>query len=210
MCIRDRPKVASAHEGTEAVVTQENELLLLDLKSGQLVSSLSLPGTASAVSLGKMFVAVAYEQSNAIEVFKCSDLSVSFSLNTTMRATPSCLSLSPSEKYLAAGDVMGKILLFDLQSKSVKTSRWAFHTGRINSMAWRPTSPGSEEDGEDLIATASLDTHLYVYSLKKPMKSIKHLNAHKDGATCVAWDGPSNLYSAGSDTCINHWELALE
>ncbi|CUS20646.1 LAQU0S01e11386g1_1 [Lachancea quebecensis] len=204
-----QPKVAASHDGIKAVVTLDNQLQILDCENGHVLSSYELAGNASSVSLGKQFVAVGYEQSNDIEVFKLSDFSVSFTLTNGLRATPSCLSLSPSEKYLAAGDVMGKILLFDLDTKSVKTSRWAFHTGRINSMSWRPTKKGSEEEEEDLIATASLDTHVFVYSLRRPMKSTKKLNAHKDGATCVAWDGPSTLYSAGADSCIREWHLTL-
>ncbi|SCV01517.1 LAME_0G16732g1_1 [Lachancea meyersii CBS 8951] len=202
-----QPKAASTYDTSEAVVSIDNDLEIINCETGKIVASKKLSSTVSAVNLGPTYVAIGYEQLNTIEVFHVSDLSVSFTIPTAMRATPSCLALSPSEKFLAAGDVMGKILLFDLETKSVKTSRWSFHTGKITSMAWKPTEAGSEED---LIATASLDTHLMVYSIKRPMKTVKQLNAHKDGVNIVAWDGSSTLFTAGADSCIKKWNLALE
>ncbi|SCU92312.1 LAFA_0F09450g1_1 [Lachancea sp. 'fantastica'] len=199
-----QPKVAAVYENSEAVVTITDDLEILDGESGKVVASKKLLSPASAISLGPTYVAIGYEQSNKIEIFHVSDLSVSFKIPTVLRAQPSSLSLSPSEKFLAAGDVMGKILLFDLESKSVKTSRWAFHSGKITSMSWRPT--GSDEE-DDLIATASLDTHLMIYSVKKPMKTVKHLNAHKDGINAVVWDGESTLFTAGGDSCIRKWSF---
>ncbi|SCU89813.1 LANO_0D06524g1_1 [Lachancea nothofagi CBS 11611] len=204
-----QPKIASPYKGSMAVVSVENELDIVSCDTGNVVTSKKLTSIASAVNLGTKYVAVGYEQSNTIELFHVSDLSVSFTLSTTMRATPSCLALSPSERFLAVGDVMGKILLFDLETKAVKTSRWAFHSGKITSMAWRPLNEEDEEE-EDLIATASLDTHLMIYSVKKPMKNIKQLNAHKDGVTCVAWDGRSTIFSGGADSCIKEWKLILD
>ncbi|CEP60929.1 Aip1p LALA0_S02e02894g [Lachancea lanzarotensis] len=199
-----QPKIAAVYDNSQAVITIANDLEILDGETGKVVASKKLTAAVSAISLGPTFVAVGYEQSNAIEVFHISDLSVSFTIASSLRARPSSLSLSPSEKYLAAGDVMGKILLFDLGTRSVKTSRWAFHSGKITSMAWRPTA---SEDEEDLIATASLDTHLMIYSVQKPMKTAKHLNAHKDGINVVAWDGESTLFTAGGDSCIKRWSF---
>lgn len=200
-----QPKVSSANNGAVAVITDNDELLIIDSQSGELLQKTQLSAPGSAVVLGNEYVAVGYEQTNAIQIFKSADLTVAFNLPTTLRATPSCLSLSPSEKYLAAGDVMGKILLFDLESKDVKTSRWAFHTGKINSISWRP-----EEDGEEnLVATGSLDTHMFIYSVKRPMKIIKKLNAHKDGVSVVKWKNKETVVSAGADACIKEWLLEL-
>ncbi|SCU94703.1 LADA_0G10484g1_1 [Lachancea dasiensis] len=202
------PRVASAYEGSTAVISGENRLDIINCATGEILASKELPSAVSAISLGTKYVAVGYEHTKVIELFHLSDLSVSFTLSVAMRAVPSSLSLSPSETLLAAGDVMGKILLFDLETKAVKTSRWAFHSGKITSMAWRPLC--DDEDEENLIATASLDTHLIVYSVKRPMKTIKELNAHKDGINCVAWEGSSTLFTAGADALIKRWELLSE
>ncbi|KAG6849485.1 hypothetical protein H0H93_008012, partial [Arthromyces matolae] len=91
----------------------------------------------------------------------------------------SSLAFSPDGKLLAAGDSSGKIALFDVREQKLITSRWAFHTGRINSLAWTSDSLHC--------ASASLDTHVYVWSVAKPMKNIAIKNAAPGGANAVHW-----------------------
>ncbi|SCV00345.1 LAMI_0G04412g1_1 [Lachancea mirantina] len=202
-----QPMVASSNQSAIAVATVDNEIQLFHATTGELIASTSVLGAVSAISLGNELVAVGYDKTNMIEIFKASNLSPQFKFEHKLQATPSCLSFSPSEAYLAAGDVMGKIILYDVSSKTVKTTRWSFHTGRINSMAWRPVTGIDEE--EDYVATASLDTNLFVYSVKRPMKIIKQLNVHKDGISATAWSDQRHLFSAGADACIKEWEFDL-
>lgn len=207
MKFSEQPKTASLNgDGFTAVLGSDDTLFIINSFSGEVLHSMKLKEPATAVGLGRSHVAVGYEQSKNIEVFKLTDLSVSYILATPLRATPSCISFSPSEKYLAAGEVMGKILLFDLETKEVKTSRWAFHSGKINAISWL-TVDGEEED---YVATGSLDTHLYVYSVKRPMRNIKYLNAHKDGVTAVQWKNSTTLVSTGTDACIKEWAVDFQ
>ncbi|CAD6639090.1 CEI_1a_G0040950.mRNA.1.CDS.1 [Saccharomyces cerevisiae] len=208
-----QPKVASANnDGFTAVLTNDDDLLILQSFTGDIIKSVRLNSPGSAVSLSQNYVAVGLEEGNTIQVFKLSDLEVSFDLKTPLRAKPSYISISPSETYIAAGDVMGKILLYDLQSREVKTSRWAFHTSKINAISWKPAEKraNEEEIEEDLVATGSLDTNIFIYSVKRPMKIIKALNAHKDGVNNLLWETPSTLVSSGADACIKRWNVVLE
>ncbi|AET41228.1 Aip1p Ecym_7402 [Eremothecium cymbalariae DBVPG len=199
---QDQPKESFAHNGAVSVVTSDNKLMVLNSLTGVILAETKLHTPAAAVTLGNKYAVVGYEGKNSIEVFKVSDLSDSFTLPTAMRATPSTLSLSPSEKYLAAGDTMGRILLYDLESKNVKTSRWSFHSGKITSISWRP-----DQDEEDHVVSTSLDTHMFIYSVKKPMKVIKKLNAHKDAVCFVCWETPNTVVTAGADACIRRWAV---
>lgn len=204
-----QPKVSSSanNGGIIAVATDSDYLLILNSYTGEVLQKKQLAEPASAVGISGGLVAVGLERSNVIEVFKASDLEVSYKLATALRATPSCVSISATESYLAAGDVMGKIILYDLNTKEVKTTRWAYHTSRINSISWRP----AESDGdEDLVATASLDTNIFIYSVKRPMKTLKSLNAHKDGVSVVLWDDSQTLVSCGADACIKRWNVTIE
>ncbi|QHS75364.1 Aip1p [Saccharomyces paradoxus] len=208
-----QPKIASVNDdGLAAVITNDDDLLILQSFTGDIIKSVRLKSAGSAVSMSQNYVAVGLEEGNAIQVFKLSDLEVSFELKTPLRAKPSYISISPSETYIAAGDVMGKILLYDLQSKEVKTSRWAFHTSKINAISWKPAVKGANEEEieEDLVATGSLDTNIFIYSVKRPMKIIKALNAHKDGVNNLLWETPTTLVSAGADACIKRWNVDLE
>ncbi|CAI4035567.1 hypothetical protein SMKI_13G2170 [Saccharomyces mikatae IFO 1815] len=208
-----QPKIASVNnDGFTAVITNDDDLLILESFSGDVIKSVKLKSSGSAVNLSQNHVAVGLEENNVIQVFKLTDLEISFDLKTPLRSKPSYISISPSERYIAAGDVMGKILLYDFQTREVKTSRWAFHTSKINAISWRPVDNNADEDEneDDLVATGSLDTNIFIYSVKRPMKITKMLNAHKDGVNNLLWEDPSTLVSAGADACIKRWKAHLD
>lgn len=200
----NQPKVASVdRNGAVAVVTADDSLLILNSISGEILQSIKLDEPASAVGLTNGLVAVGLERSHTVQVFKSNDLSTSYKLANPLRSTASCISISPSEKYLAAGDVMGKIILYTLETKDVKTTRWTFHTSKINAISWRPSTDGEEE----YVATGSLDCNILIYSVSRPMKTIKLLGSHKDGVNNVQWEDEDTLVSAGADACIKKWSV---
>lgn len=85
-------------------------------------------------------------------------------------------------------------------------SRWSFHSATINSLDWAA-------DGVHL-ASGSLDTHVYVWSVKKPLSYIANKNAGPGGVSCVAWleteEKKGRLLSTGSDACIRTWEVTFK
>lgn len=117
---------------------------------------------------------------------------------TTNRAPATALTFSPDGTHLAAGDSSGKIILYDTATFEVKTSRWAFHSARIESIAWN-------KDGTHIVS-GSLDTHLYVYSVERPVKNRKVKNAHEGGIKAVAWESENIVVSAGADGAVKRWE----
>ena len=74
------------------------------------------------------------------------------------------MAYSPSGDLLAAGDAGGKIIVYDAATRTPKITQWVFHTGRISSIAW-------SADGKHA-ASGALDTHVYVWSVDKPMRNI--------------------------------------
>lgn len=74
---------------------------------------------------------------------------------TGNRAAITRLAFSPDGKYLAAGDSLGKVVLYDAETREVVTTRWVFHAGRITGLAWHANSTH--------IATSSLDTNVHIY-----------------------------------------------
>ena len=115
----------------------------------------------------------------------------------------------------------GKIILFDVKERKVGgllplpcptslivwrpvqvvTSRWSFHTGKINSLSW--TADGKH------CASGSLDTHVYIWSTEKPIRNIAIKNAGPGGINAVFWTGPKTLASAGADGCVRIWEITF-
>ncbi|EEB08238.1 actin cortical patch component Aip1 [Schizosaccharomyces japonicus yFS275] len=112
-----------------------------------------------------------------------------------------CLSYSPDGKYLACGDSSGKVVLYDANTYELITSRWAFHTGRIASMAWHPDCKH--------LATASLDTNVHIYSVERPMKYIGLKNIHALGASQVQWLSKTELFTMGSDATVQKWDITF-
>ena len=84
---------------------------------------------------------------------------------------------------------------------SVKTTRWTFHTGRVNDITW------NEKDTH--VVTAGLDTNIYVYSVENPGKHVKVLGAHKDGVNAVGWVDLGTVVSAGADGAVKTWKVEL-
>ncbi|KAF8155889.1 WD40-repeat-containing domain protein [Crassisporium funariophilum] len=114
----------------------------------------------------------------------------------------SALAFSPDGKLLASGDSSGKIILFDVNERKMITSRWAFHSARINSLSWTSDSAHC--------ASGSLDTHVYVWSVAKLTKNIAIKNAGPGGVNGVLWiDGGKDgrLVSAGADACVRVWDV---
>ena len=78
------------------------------------------------------------------------------------------------------------------------TGRWSFHTARIHSLSWTADSQHC--------ASGSLDTHVYVWSVPKPIKNIAIKNAVPGGVNTVFWldgDGKKGkLICAGADACV--------
>ncbi|EDO15509.1 hypothetical protein Kpol_467p21 [Vanderwaltozyma polyspora DSM 70294] len=203
----DQPSIASADgTGSIAVIAGGVTLSIFNSETGEVLNSIELDRPASAIDLHKDLVAVGYEHSNIIEIFKATELTNSYKLNTALQAKPSCISISPSGRYVAAGDVSGKIILYDLENKDVKTTRWSFHTSKINCITWRP----SEDGEENHVVTGSLDTNIFIYSVERPMKIVKYLNAHKDGVSVVQWKDTDTIVSAGADACIKEWSVETQ
>lgn len=119
------------------------------------------------------------------------------------RAQISALAFSPDSKYLAAGDAAGLVVLYAVTSEGVVTKvteRWAFHTARVTDLAWNPAGTH--------VATASLDTGVFVYSVEKPMKNIKERGAHVGGASGVRWVGENEIVSVGDDGAVKKWAVS--
>lgn len=178
------------------IILFEDEIKYFDFE-GKLIESKQLNFEASSIDISEKFIIITDSKNFQIHIY---DLKLN-SINETnyLRSKPTVLAISKNEEYLACGDIQGKILLYDLKAFSLVTSRWSFHTSRINSIKWSP---------DDLFClSGSLDTNLFIYSVEKPSRNIKFSNAHKEGINCVEWLDQNTVVSAGSDSCIKYWDV---
>jgi WD40 repeat protein len=101
----------------------------------------------------------------------------------------------------------GKVILYDVAKREVITSRWSFHSARVNALSWTADSLHC--------ASGALDTHIYVWSVQKPIKNIAIKNAVPGGVNAVLWlsdrdseskEG-SRLAGSGVDAAIKVWQV---
>lgn len=195
--IGEQPKALSVAQSAGLVaLVGENSLHIFE---GGKDSSVKLPFTATSVSITSDGSLIAVGSQNyQVHLFN-RDLSPSSVKLPPLTAAVTYLAFSPSGVYLAAGDASGKIILYNIPEKNIQTSRWAFHTSRINSISWHPSG--------DYVVSGSLDTNIIVYSVKSPIKNIKTMGAHKDGVNGVAWLDEKTVVSAGADASAKLWTV---
>jgi WD40 repeat protein len=115
------------------------------------------------------------------------------------RSAVTALAFDSAATLLAAGESSGKIQVYDVASQTLRIAHWVFHSARINDIRFSP-------DGTHAVS-ASLDTHVYVWSVAKPMKNIAVKNAHANGVQAVAWLADDEFASAGADAAVRTWKL---
>jgi WD40 repeat protein len=98
----------------------------------------------------------------------------------------------------------GKVILYDVTKRQVITSRWSFHSARVNSLSWTADSLHC--------ASGALDTHIYVWSVQKPLKNIAIKNAVAGGVNAVLWlsagdEGSGRLAGTGVEAGIKVWQI---
>jgi len=118
------------------------------------------------------------------------------------RGLVSVLAFSPDGSKLAAGDASGKVILYDVAKREMLTSRWAFHSARVNTLCWTADSLHC--------ASGALDTHIYVWSVQKPSKKIAITNAVPGGVNAVLWlSEEGRLAGTGADGAVRVWQVTF-
>ncbi|KAJ1913474.1 WD40 repeat-like protein [Mycoemilia scoparia] len=113
----------------------------------------------------------------------------------------SALSFTPNREYLAVGDASGKIFLVKTSDGDIVTSRWVFHSARVQSLNWSP-------DGVHL-ASSSLDCHVAIWDRQNFGKSIRIRHAHTEGVGYVDFLNENEIISVGQDSGIKAWHVTF-
>ncbi|KAH8101147.1 WD40 repeat-like protein [Cristinia sonorae] len=196
---------ATASQPKSLAIGSDNTVFVAEIKgvevivSNQKVHELQTKYTPSSVAAAGKIVAVGGED-HKIRLHEWDGKTLKeVALLEGNKGPVGAIAFSPDGALLAAGDSSGKIILFDVEKRASITSRWSFHSGRIHSLAW--TADGKH------CASASLDTHVYIWSVAKPMKNIAIKNAAPNGVNAVFWLGDTKLASAGADGCVRTWDI---
>lgn len=194
-----QPKGSAASASGVVVVAAPTGVDIIKSGSKQHVPTSYSP-SSTAISADGTLVAIGAEDGK-VHLYNLSDDSklTESTVFTNNRSAVTALAFDPQLSLLAAGESTGKIQVYDLAAKTLKIAHWVYHSARINDLRFSP-------DGTHAIS-ASLDTHVYVWSTKKPMKNIALKNAHANGAQAVAWLSDNSFASAGADGCVRTWSF---
>jgi WD40 repeat protein len=115
----------------------------------------------------------------------------------------SALAYSPDGAVLAAGDSLRYVLPLNSETLEAQHKDWTYHTARITALAWSPDCRH--------LASGSLDTNIFVWSLEKKSSRIKIQAAHPMAQiTSLTWIDNNTLLSSGQDCCIRKFVITPE
>ncbi|KAI8325308.1 putative actin cortical patch component protein [Martensiomyces pterosporus] len=198
--------VAIDSTGAVAVAALENDDLVV-VANGQAtkvaVKETTAAARAVAISHSTSVVAVGFQDSSVVTyTLSGTELKPTGVKITANNRDITALAFSPDGELLASGDSAGKIFVVKTASGDLVTSRWGSHTARVYDITWSP-------DGAHA-ASASLDSHVIVWSIEKPLKKVLIRNAHLGGVAAVAYVDNETVVSAGADGGVKVWGITYE
>lgn len=118
----------------------------------------------------------------------------------------SAIAPHPNGDFVAVGDSVGKIFLYEVETGKAAVQTWVFHSARITGLAWSKCG--------NYLVSGSIDTNVYVWNREKPFKKQVIKNAHVDAVNDVGFlnsssdDSKINVVSVGQDAAVRVWEVA--
>ena len=178
------------------------------IKEGSMVGSLDVNFEAQGIAISpKLDYLVVGEKAKVCQA-RVFAVSPDFKITPTdkvlpeLLAAPICMSFSHDGKYLAIGDALKEVSLWDGATFApIVRQKWVFHTSSVTSLAWSPDS--------QFIVSGSIDSHAYIWNPANIMKKTKISFAHKTGVNGVDWVGPNSVVTCGADHCVRIWDVEL-
>jgi len=110
------------------------------VRDNQKTFELSTSFTPSAIDVHGSLVAVGGEDAK-VRLYEWDARSLrEAGLLEGNKGSISAIRFSPDGAMVVSGDSSGKVFLFDVKERKLITSRWAFHTARVNSIQWTSDS----------------------------------------------------------------------
>ncbi|RMZ81714.1 hypothetical protein DV737_g2415, partial [Chaetothyriales sp. CBS 132003] len=205
--LSSQPKALTATADSLVVVAQLDSVLVY--RDGREDGELPLPASPSSLAASGTTVAIGAADSS-LRLFAVvpdkAPRQIAIVDKVSVTAI-TALAFSPDGALLAAGTAAGKIYVYSTRGDDgssrlhLVTDRWSAHSAKVTGIAWSPDARGA--------VSGSLDTNIFVWSLKEPGKRVKHTNAHKEGVNAVAWLAGSGVYSVGADAAVKKWDVVI-
>lgn len=187
------------------VVLLENKIQVFDT-SLSLLGEQELKYVASHIDSvpGSKHVYVTNETGKRLEVYEVKDAGIKHLHSyPELRAAPNLAKVSPNGEYVAVAEVTGKYTLYSTKDQTAVTTRWAFHSSRVNGADWTLDSK--------YLVSGGLDCGIYIYSVARPSKVLKTQLAHQTGVSDLVWlhssETKGSFASVGLDGTTKTWNV---
>lgn len=202
--LSSQPKGLACTADSMVIVAQLESVIVYS--EGEEVGELPLKSAPSSLAAAKSSVAIGGADS-LLKIFSVTPNKAPKQVAAVDKVSASpitAVAFSADGALVAAGDSSGKIFVYKLESgvstPELVTNRWSSaHTAKITSIAWNAAGTHA--------VSGSLDTNIFVWSLKDPGARVKATNAHKEGVNGVAWLG-EKIVSCGVDAAVKVWEVS--
>ncbi|KAI8884882.1 WD40 repeat-like protein, partial [Backusella circina FSU 941] len=200
------PKTVSSSDAGMTVVATVEAVQIYDKelkKAAQLENPGYVPSAAEIDTAGK--VVYVGGQDNKVRVYEFNGESLSPAGELTKNlGNITALAIHPELPLIAVGDSVGKIFVYDTETKETKIQNWVFHTSRITSLDWSKCG--------GYLVSGSIDTNIYVWNREKPFKKVAIKNAHVDAVNSVGFlnnEGSLGVVSVGQDAAVRVWDIVF-
>jgi WD repeat-containing protein 1 (actin-interacting protein 1) len=206
--LASQPKSLICTSDSLVVVAQLESVIVY--KDGEEEGELPLKSSPTVLAANGSTVAVGSSDSS-LELFTVTASRAPkrmASVEKVSAAPITAIAFSNDGSHVVAGTSAGKIYVYKVStgitgmvtgnaSLELVTDRWSSaHTGKITCLAWN--------DAGTHAVSGSLDTNIFVWSLKDPGARVKATNAHKEGVNGIAWLG-DKIISTGADATVKTW-----
>jgi len=181
---------------TSIITATHKGISILSQKDNSIIKHISTSYSPTVIATNSTHIAIGGDDS-AQHMY---DFSLQ-EIRTIPHPSPvTAFAFSPSpNKYLAVGFASGKIIVYEPNNPEPVITRWSSHTGRVTCIDW-------DETGQRAVS-GSLDTMIFVWSVRKPGQRVSVGSAHKEGVNGVRWAGEGRVVSVGGDAAVKVWKV---
>lgn len=190
--------------GNNLTVIFENKLEVFN-DSLEKISSLDFEYVASDADAiaGSTTLLITNETNKRIEEYQIDQSIEHIRSYPELRSAPTLVRVSPDGTYAAVAESTGKYTLYSTIDANTVTTRWAFHSSRVNDAAWTLDSK--------YLVSGGLDCGLFIYSVARPVKVLKQQLAHQVAVSGLSWidynEDEGSFCSVGLDGMVKTWSV---
>jgi WD40 repeat protein len=195
--------VGVAAMGSAAVAVAYNgKLAVVDAATGKQTAEVKLAGfDATCVAAANDLIAVGGDKGALVFRVAGAALEAVAKFEGKHKSAVAAIAFNAAGTSVASGDTTRQVFVWAPATGAVQYDDLVFHHSHVTCLAFAPGG----DDAAPVLASGSVDCSVIVWDLAKKARQVFPA-AHHNGVTTLAFAGPAELVTAGSDSCIRRWK----